>query len=82
MVKTITEPGFMSTSANNSVASGVFSGNMQIRIEASSGAHALDISSISMFPNEVEVLFNAGQEMLITLAEMKNGILHITVFVE
>ena len=80
--KTFTESGFMSTSTNSAVASGTFSGNMQITIEASTGTHALDISSISQYSNETEILFNAGQEMLITSAESKNGILYITVLVE
>jgi hypothetical protein len=66
--KTFIEPGFMSTSANSAVASGTFSGNMQITIEVSSGAHALDISSISQYSNEAEILFNAGQKMTIISA--------------
>lgn len=79
--KTFTEQGFMSTSTSNVVAEG-FSGNMQMTIEASKGAQALDISSISQYTTEAEVLFNTGQEMLITSAEVKNGILHITVIIE
>lgn len=51
-------------------------------IKASKGAQALDISSISQYTTEAEVLFNAGQEMLITSAEVKNGILYITVIIE
>lgn len=51
-------------------------------IEASKGAQALDISSISQFSTEAEVLFNAGQEMMITSAEVENGILHITVTIK
>ena len=69
----------MSTSTNSSVASGTFSGNMQITIEAPSGVHALDISSISQYSNEAEILFDAGQEMKILTAESKNGVLYITV---
>ena len=80
--KTFIESGFMSTSKNVDVANGIFSGNIQMTIEASIGAHALDISSISQYSNEVEILFNAGQEMLITSAEMKNDILYITVLIE
>lgn len=77
--KTFKETGFMSTSTNSSVASGTFSGNMQITIEAPSGVHALDISSISQYSNEAEILFDAGQEMKILTAESKNGVLYITV---
>jgi len=79
--KTFTEQGFMSTSISNAVAED-FSGNMQITIEASKGVQALDISSISQYPMESEVLFNAGQEMLITSAEVSDGILYITVIIE
>lgn len=71
----------MSTSTSSAVAEG-FSGNMQMTIEASKGAQALDISSISQYTTEAEVLFNAGQKMLITSAEVKDGILYITVIVE
>lgn len=42
----------------------------------------MDISSISQYTTEAEVLFNMGQEMLITSAEVRNGILHITVTIE
>ena len=79
--KTFMEQGFMSTSTSNVVAED-FSVNMQMTIEALKGAQALDISSISQYTTEAEVLFNAGQEMLITSAELKNGILHITVVIE
>lgn len=78
--KTFTEQGFMSTSTNSAVAEG-FSGNMQMTIEAAEGAQALNISSISQYATEEEVLFNAGQEMLITSAEVENSILHITVII-
>ncbi len=79
--KTFTEQGFMSTSTSNVIAEG-FSGNMKMTIEASKGAQALDISSISQYTTEAEVLFNAGQEMLITSAEVSDGILNITVIIE
>lgn len=71
----------MSTSTSNVVGE-EFTGNMFMTIEASKGAKALDISSISQYTTEAEVLFNAGQEMLITSAEIKNGILHISVIIE
>lgn len=80
--KQITASGFMSTSMSSTVASGTFSGNLQIKIEAFSGAHALDISAISQYSNEAEVLFNAGQKMTIISAESKNGNLYITVLAQ
>ncbi|PXV85626.1 ADP-ribosyltransferase exoenzyme, partial [Lachnotalea glycerini] len=76
------ESGFTSTSIDSAVASGTFSGNLQITNDAPSGAHALDISFVSQYSNEAEILFNAGQEMLITSAESKKGILYITVIAE
>ena len=79
--KKFMEKGFMSTSTSNVVGE-EFSGNMFMTIEASKGAKALDISSISQYTTEAEVLFNAGQEMLITSAEIRNGILHIAVIIE
>lgn len=55
---------------------------MQMTIEAAKGVQALNISSISQYATEEEVLFNVGQEMLIISAEVKNGILHITVIIK
>ena len=52
---------------------------MQITINAAKGSHAMDISSISNYTYEAEVLFSSGQEMIITGAEKINGVLHITV---
>lgn len=80
--QTFTEQGFMSTSTNSAVAGETFKGNMQITIEVSKGAHAMDISSISKYKSEGEILFNAGQELLITSAEYKDGILYITALAE
>ncbi|EHI97941.1 binary exotoxin A [Clostridium sp. DL-VIII] len=81
--KTFTQPSFLSTSTENSVATGTFSGNMQIEIEASQGAHGLDVSSISEYgSDEAEVLFNAGQKMFITDAETKGGILYIKAIIK
>ena len=79
--KTFTEQGFMSTSTSSAVA-GDFSGNMQITIEAAKGAQALDISSISQYNMEAEVLFNVNQEMLITSVEVENGVLHVTAIIK
>ena len=76
--KVITEKGFMSTSTKNSIANG-FTGNMQITIKAPAGSNGLDISSISQYAIESEVLFQSGSKMVITNAEKINGILHITV---
>ena len=55
---------------------------MQITIKAQKGAKALNISSISQYEGEAEILFNAGQKMVITDAKNVNGILHITVNVK
>ncbi len=76
--KQFVEKGFMSTSKSSIVADG-FTTNMHMTIEASKGVQALDISSISLLPEEAEVLFNAGQEMIIKSATVKDEILHITV---
>ena len=54
----------------------------QMKIEASKGAQALDISPISQYTTEAEILFDAGQEMLIASAEVKDGILYITAILE
>ncbi len=77
--KTFTEKGFMSTSKDPAVAEGFYS-DMIMTVEAPKGSHALDIAPISEYDTESEVLFNAGQEMVITsAAEDDNGVLHITV---
>lgn len=76
--KQFVEKGFMSTSKSSIVADG-FTANMHMTIEASKGVQALDISSISLLPEEAEVLFNAGQEMIIKSATVKDEILYITV---
>ena len=77
--KTIMEKGFMSTSMNNSVAKGMFSGNMHMTIEAPKGSKGLDISSISEYSDEAEILFQVGQEMVITDARVQDGVLNIVV---
>jgi len=76
--KSFVEKGFMSTSTKSSVGN-AFKHDMQITINAAKGSHAMDIASVSNYANEAEVLFSAGQEMIITGAEKINGILHITV---
>ncbi|HEY4041370.1 MAG TPA: ADP-ribosyltransferase [Rhodopila sp.] len=54
----IKEDAFLSTSTNTAVArSPSFAGNVEFRILSSSGR---DISSVSMFPDEQEVLFPSG----------------------
>jgi hypothetical protein len=54
----IKEDAFLSTSTNTAVArSPSFAGNVEFRILSSSGR---DISSVSMFPGEQEVLFPSG----------------------
>ena len=76
--KTFTEPGFMSTSTSNSVATGTFQGNMQITIEVPAGAKGMDVSGFSQFP-EAEILFQSGTEMYIKKADYDNGVLKLVV---
>jgi hypothetical protein len=59
----ITEDAFLSTSTNPAVArSPSFAGNVEFRILSSTGR---DISSVSMFPTEQEVLFPAGTKFYV-----------------
>lgn len=54
----ITEDAFLSTTTNEAVArSPTFAGNVEFRILSSTGR---DISFVSMFPGEQEILFPAG----------------------
>jgi len=76
--KTFVENGFMSTSTSSSIGN-EFIYDMHITINAAKGSHAMDISSLSNYTYEAEVLFSSGQEMIITGAEKINGVLHITV---
>lgn len=75
----ITEDAFMSTSTSSSVANGTFSGNMQMVITAPKGSHGLDISNISYYSGENEILFDYGQNMLITGAKYVGSVLHLDV---
>lgn len=77
--KTFTEDGFMSTTRSCAVAQETFLDNMFITIKTTKGTKALDISSISAYEKEEEILFNSGQEMLIISSELKNKVLYITV---
>lgn len=77
--RTYIQQGFMSTSASELVAKNNFHGNLFVKVLAEKGANGLDISSLSAFPNEAEILFNAGQEMLIEGAEWIDGVLHLIV---
>lgn len=76
--KVFTENGYMSTTTSSTVAQG-WANDMKMTIEAAQGSHALDISQISNFPWEQEVLFARGQEMMIVSAENVKGVLDITV---
>jgi ADP-ribosyltransferase exoenzyme len=59
----ITEPAFMSTTTNPAVAqSPTFGGNVEFRILSTTGR---DISSVSMFPGEEEILFPPGAKFYI-----------------
>lgn len=75
----ITEDAFMSTSTASSVASNNFPGNMQMVINAPKGSQGLNISNISYFTSENEVLFDYGQQMMITGAKYINNILQLNV---
>lgn len=75
--KSFPQPGFMSTSRDPGVAKG-FMHDLHITIKAPAGSHGLDISSIARIPAEQEVLFDAGQQLLITAAEEIKGKLYIT----
>ena len=61
------------------VSSGTFSGNLQMRIFAKRGTHALDLSELSHYSGEKEILFGAGQQFTITNANIQNGVLYIDV---
>jgi hypothetical protein len=59
----IIEKGFMSTTTNPLVAqSPAFGGNVEFRVLSSTGR---DISAVSQFPAEQEVLFRSGTRFLI-----------------
>lgn len=75
----ITEDAFMSTSTASSVATNNFPGNMQMIINAPKGSQGLNISNISYFTSENEVLFDYGQKMMITGAKYLNDILQLNV---
>lgn len=59
----ITEPAFTSTSTDHTVAlSPTFAGNTEFRIWSTTGR---DVSSVSMFPDEQEILFPAGSKFYV-----------------
>jgi hypothetical protein len=59
----IIEKGFMSTTTNPIVAqSPAFGGNVEFRVLSSTGR---DISAVSLFPAEQEVLFPSGTRFLV-----------------
>ena len=78
--KPLVEKGFMSTSSSYEVSMRPeFLKDLHITIDNPMGAHALDVSKISAFTGEKEILFSAGQNMVITSAERVNNILKIHV---
>lgn len=77
--KSFTEKAFTSTSVNDSVASGTFSGTLHLEIHAPKGSSALDIASLSQFNEEQEILFNVGQKFEIISAEKKGKVLYLVV---
>jgi len=59
----ITEKAFLSTTTNPAVArSTAFSGNVEFRIASFTGR---DVSSVSMFPGEREILFPPGTRFFV-----------------
>lgn len=59
----VTEEAFLSTSTNPAVArSTAFSGNVEFRIFSKTGR---DISSVSLFPGEREILFPPGSHFYV-----------------
>ena len=52
---------------------------MQMVINAPKGSQGLNISNISYFTSENEVLFDYGQQMMITGAKYINNILQLNV---
>lgn len=59
----ITEPAFTSTSMDHTVAqSPTFAGNTEFRIWSTTGR---DVSSVSMYPDEQEILFPAGSKFYV-----------------
>ena len=79
--KTISEPGFLSTSIDKEVTQN-FIKDLFITVNAKKGAHAIALKDISNYVNENEILFNKNTQMTITDAEEKEDILYITVTVE
>ncbi|SDU68287.1 ADP-ribosyltransferase [Jiangella alkaliphila] len=57
--ETVPERGFTSTSTDPSVAEGAFDGNVIFIVEGRTGR---DVAPYSEFPNEAEILYNAGTE--------------------
>jgi hypothetical protein len=76
--QTFTQPSFLSTTIDKTIAEDFSKGLIMI-IHAPEGAKALDISSISSFRTEAEILFQSGTEMLITDAKTVDGILQLTI---
>ncbi len=79
--KSFFQDGFLSTTRDQFVGSS-WTKNLNITIHAPAGSPGLDITSISRHPNEMEVLFNSGRQMLITSAEKIKGITYINVILK
>lgn len=59
----VTENAFVSTTTNPAVAqSSAFSGNVEFRILSTTGR---DVSSVSMYPHEQEILFPPGTKFYV-----------------
>ncbi|MED4069929.1 ADP-ribosyltransferase [Priestia endophytica] len=75
--KSIRDNAFVSTAIVKELS---FSKDVSWEINVPEGTHAAYVAKISRYPNEAELLLNAGQEMIIKEAELdKRGKLHIVV---
>lgn len=79
--KTIVEPGFLSTTKDQSVTEN-FAKGLVITIHAKKGAHGLALSNISQYMSEEEILFDKEQAMVIIAAEERDGVMYVEVTLE
>lgn len=71
----IRDNGFLSTSINSSSA---FYKDIEFIIKVPKGAPGAYVGNISYLPNEMEILFDKGREMIITDVKRKGNRLQIT----
>lgn len=78
--KVFIDPGFMSTTKDQRIATIEFRGDVLMKIHAPKGTNGLDISEVN--PIEAEVLLDAGQSMMIIGAKKKGKRLLLEVILE